>query len=710
MLVSQANCTLSYKQKSPSATSGGETIQYLLSIALGPVQDFIATARRTRDLWFGSYLLSEASKAAAKTIGKDNLIFPSPMESADLDAGSGFNVVNKLLAVIQGDQKTVLEVASQSRDAAIERLLELLKQPLSDLKLSNAEITTAREQVKDLLEFYWAAVPFDGSNYEAARNQVELALAFRKNTREFSPVTWGSGRPKSSLDGARETVIEELNSDTRLEYGIRENEQLDGTGILKRLGNRGAQDEERFLSTSHVAAGPYLDRIVKNPDAMRLFRDYVQKLRTFGIKPSKIAGRNTGNWQHLRVTTGEYDGHSLFAERLRDYLKWGSAKDTSEKRREKTRIAEVNLEKAKSALEEFFRTVSPKIAPHPYYAILLADGDRMGKAIEAAAKQNGLQKHREISRKLSEFAADVDDIVLEHGGSTIYAGGDDVLALVPMHRVLECAEKLAVDFKAKLNDFSYRECDDKSGKPTLSVGVVIAHHLDPLQDSLETVRRSEKAAKKYRQALAVTVSKRSGNDTTVAGQWANSSFSGNLKFGSIYKRLTELTDFHVQGDIPDGLAYELRECAHGFSDAAAHQENLAANAQGISQTLIQTTNEEQARLEQFQRIIKLETMRICARKSYRTDDASLAFTGRPKSRNNQPQPGVTNTMFEDLLKFANNASDATARSDETPLGKARRNLRTVIQSLEQFANEIIVAREFAVADKLANPISNEVIA
>ena len=43
-------------------------MNHLLQIAIGPVQEFIAAARRTRDLWFGSYLLSEISKAAALSV------------------------------------------------------------------------------------------------------------------------------------------------------------------------------------------------------------------------------------------------------------------------------------------------------------------------------------------------------------------------------------------------------------------------------------------------------------------------------------------------------------------------------------------------------------------------------------------------------------------------------------------------------------------
>src|SRR5215510_8856706 len=84
---------------------------YLHAIAIGPVQEFIASARRSRDLWFGSWLLSELSKAAAKAIVEqpgcnvDSLIFPRTTKEKkdDLNPDTEFNVVNKLLALIEAD-------------------------------------------------------------------------------------------------------------------------------------------------------------------------------------------------------------------------------------------------------------------------------------------------------------------------------------------------------------------------------------------------------------------------------------------------------------------------------------------------------------------------------------------------------------------------------------------------------------------------------
>ena len=53
-------------------------MNYLLQISIGPVQDFISAGRRTRDLWFGSMMLSEVAKSAAREVMNSGgeLIFP----------------------------------------------------------------------------------------------------------------------------------------------------------------------------------------------------------------------------------------------------------------------------------------------------------------------------------------------------------------------------------------------------------------------------------------------------------------------------------------------------------------------------------------------------------------------------------------------------------------------------------------------------------
>ncbi|MDW8481325.1 MAG: type III-B CRISPR-associated protein Cas10/Cmr2 [Meiothermus sp.] len=54
-------------------------MSHLLTISIGPVQDFIAAARRTADLYAGSQILQELSKHAAKHLAAKGaqLIFPA---------------------------------------------------------------------------------------------------------------------------------------------------------------------------------------------------------------------------------------------------------------------------------------------------------------------------------------------------------------------------------------------------------------------------------------------------------------------------------------------------------------------------------------------------------------------------------------------------------------------------------------------------------
>src|SRR5947208_8976237 len=51
--------------------------QSMLLFSLGPVQSFIAQARKTRDLWLGSFLLAILMEAAMKGIKQEAFIFPA---------------------------------------------------------------------------------------------------------------------------------------------------------------------------------------------------------------------------------------------------------------------------------------------------------------------------------------------------------------------------------------------------------------------------------------------------------------------------------------------------------------------------------------------------------------------------------------------------------------------------------------------------------
>lgn len=181
-------------------------MNWLLFVHIGPVQDFIMSARRCRDLWFGSRLLSDLSREVSKAINEgkveNDLIFPGALEKED----SG--IANKVVVLLKNTDangcKSVAERAKSAMADKLRHIAEATFKPLHDDPRFQGE--SAREHIDTLMEFMWVAVPITDEGYAAARQKGERLLAARKNTRDWTPpTTASSGIPKSSLDGGRRT-------------------------------------------------------------------------------------------------------------------------------------------------------------------------------------------------------------------------------------------------------------------------------------------------------------------------------------------------------------------------------------------------------------------------------------------------------------------------------------------------------------------------
>lgn len=511
-------------------------MKHLMIFSIGPVQDFIATARRSRDLWYGSWMLSELSRAAAKQVVEHpgSLVFPVNPESI-------LNVPNKIVAIVEGEPKSF---GDQVRGAVSARMNELGKDAFDQVKANTYNKPLAEEQIKGLPEFYWVSVPLDENDYAGTRNQAEALLAARKVTRNFMQAL-GDNVPKSSLDGARESVIPEseypkkddkdkLKKIRKLydNYHARQGERLSGVDILKRMGE--AKSAPEFKSTSHMAALPFMEKI---GDA----------------KSKKLIAEIRQLFEDAGWDIGEHDnGALLYESRLADWIPAGDEQDKL--RKDFNTILEKHVGKSQ---------------PGPYYALLAADGDNMGVVIDA---QKDIQAHRDLSQALSEFAAEAPKIVGRQNGLLIYSGGDDVLAYLPLNKALECAKELESAFRAKIPEKFKTEKDGQEIRPTLSIGIVIAHHLEPLSDVLDLARNAERKAKEIegKNGLAITLSKRGGADRTISGKW-----------GAFDKRLKQLVDFAESDAISAGTAYELQELHRVLSETTIPAKGLAQEARRI---------------------------------------------------------------------------------------------------------------------------------
>ena len=176
-------------------------MKHLLVLSIGPVQEFIAAARRTRDLWFGSEMLSEVSRAAASSIGQDRLIFPSSTGS-----DSAPNVANVILAELE-DGEDPQAFAELARTAAVNRWLKYAGQA-RDIASSVVNQRRWNTQIADVLEFYaaWAPLPNEEA-YTEARQQVMRLMAGRKACRNFDPGAGEAGVPKSLQVGSAAAPI-----------------------------------------------------------------------------------------------------------------------------------------------------------------------------------------------------------------------------------------------------------------------------------------------------------------------------------------------------------------------------------------------------------------------------------------------------------------------------------------------------------------------
>lgn len=284
----------------------------------------------------------------------------------------------------------------------------------------------------------------------------------------------------------------------------------------------------------------------------------------------------------------------------------------------------------------------PSLRLETYYSLLLMDGDRMGAWLsggddyaityresfhpqvqvgfdEHAAKhpdilKYGQQKralspnrHLAISGALNDFSLTVVRHVVEneHLGRLIYAGGDDVFAMLPVADLLPAMQRLRHAYSG--HDPEHEGGRDPRGltlrngfalldgklmrmmgtKATASCGAVIAHHQAPLAAVRRELAAAEQRAKHEggRDAFSITIVKRSGGALRLTAKWgeplhALHAFRTFLQAEDVsrraaYRTLQWLNDRELPQPEGDGamlqtlLAYQFARQAQGQAKATA---------------------------------------------------------------------------------------------------------------------------------------------
>ena len=189
--------------------------------------------------------------------------------------------------------------------------------------------------------------------------------------------------------------------------------------------------------------------------------------------------------------------------------------------------------------------------PPVYYAVLKLDGDDLGGWLRGenspkvrevmhpelvryyeglgepakpgleAKRPVGPALHAALSTALANFALHVvPEVVAKYHGTVIYSGGDDSLILLPTRTALACARELQQAYVSDWYPADRREYLLMGSQATISGGLVVAHAMDDLRLVLQDARRAEEEAKQAgRNALAITIRRRSGEHTTAVCPW-----------------------------------------------------------------------------------------------------------------------------------------------------------------------------------------------
>ena len=496
--------------------------KYLFLFTIGPVQSFIAQARKTQDLYAGSKLLSDLIDKAMNKLKKkvQNVEFIFPNENIQ-------SKPNRFIAEIETDN--VEEVGKGLENYVRSEFRKIAEDALDASGLTYEEKFRESfwKQINDFLQIYWVVLPLN-DDYQKVYSEIERYLGSIKNVRVFKQLE-ETGR-KCSLCGERNVLFYRKTSSGKIpaytqkcavelkdEYKLNSGEGLCAVCFTKRF-----YKKSNFPSTPEIAAMDWLQNI---PDEDK--NGYKNLFKNF-------------------------DEQLYYEENLReDYLnRYGHFKDKK------------SLNDAKKQLKKLYKQYGK---PKKYYALLMLDGDHMGKWLSGEFLANEEQKnlkdfHKKMSEILGKYANYVESCIIEPKiepkGKLVYAGGDDVLAFINLEYLLDVMSDLRKAFP-KFEELGFKLKNDR--KSSASAGIVIAHYKTPLSEVLKWARKMEDEAKKKggRDAFAIAVLKHSGEISKTIWKW-------DLDDGKGSKKIELLKD----------LVEELKNDKEGFSNTFIKNMNI----------------------------------------------------------------------------------------------------------------------------------------
>ncbi len=601
----------------------GQMTPAFLLMQIAPVQEFIAQARSTADLWSGSYLLSyltwQGLWRVAENIGPDNIIFPAlynqPLVDIELKEHYSQNKLQdgSTLADYINVDKEKLKIASIPN-----RFLALIPADKAEMLASAAEnaIRQTWQEIAEKVFDSLSKIMPDAANYrERFFKQTEKFLQI-----SYQILPWQDDLPLdenlTALKAFTETQIPEADRDKRFynaDKGVLTNPAFTWpaqyTLCNKLLAARRCTRNFTQFNTDDAQAGTVKDWLSGKEEVIGSEADW-KKLLSAPAGVFKDTDHPMGAINLIKRLWYCKDGADYFAIKHQQEIK------------------------------SDFDSVVKVAGGSKYFAVIALDGDEMGKMLsgeklpllknQMAANPAGyfaklsstqfekLKRplspsfHMQFSEALGNFSIFVvPEIVKNHQGQLIYAGGDDVLCMVPAQNALSCANELQQSFRKIQHEITI----ESGGKPetksiimpgcNASCGIAVAHVKHPLQCVINEARKAEHKAKNAysRNAFAMTLLKRSGEILEWGANWNSGAVELFNKYNENVEQISNRFPYALAErlqlyDLADGkttnpaalkevIARELAEVVDRqngtvfIAEAQAFLDHLAANGKGF---------------------------------------------------------------------------------------------------------------------------------
>lgn len=478
-----------------------------LGITIGPIYATFNQARKTREVWLGSFFFSYVMKLILKFFNENKY--------GDLFAvDTSLLKEDKIKKTYHGagiyNDRCYVDLDREFSMPDYEKLIEYILNGLNDLKALDED---QRKRIKQYIQVYCTVQTIvDKRSILRILNQHLDNMELQ--TKYYPDYIYALA---SGFDERKNTLVDEL---TFLPDSLEELQEWFREGFIM------SKDSPDMIYYENLFNGIY-----SFPSIL--------EISTTGLKRKK-------------PDVYRDQIHSLFEDSLEEEIRNAKRRKTSSFKIVKKSITDdYILQEIKKIFKKDFQTV------HKYIAIVKADGDRIGELItkvnenESVIEQGDTQKSKDFSEKeqqkrdtetakkleefsgnLTQFAAQAADIIHDYGGKPIFIGGDDLFFFAPVVSYQNGKDTHLFELIQNLDSAFHQRWDEFAGKynikPSLSYGISITYYKYPMNESIGLSHDLLSSAKNYpgKNNIAIKLMSHSGSyDEVVLNKHEDSDFN-----------------------------------------------------------------------------------------------------------------------------------------------------------------------------------------